>query len=761
MDVDSSSSAGENEYENVLRAQNSSQALRIWIEPGSKVIHQALRWKAVIPWVYANKQRFVRQFTLSTWFSKTRKERHEDITRLVPFVDVPDLYVTLECKISNFEVIKSFVLTYDLDDVERLIDTTIHYATRAHFFLNWAASKWRDTETSVLVRWTIGSGEVPDHEDDHPRLEDMEDAETALERHNALGAYLRFIPYEDQGLLFWRYVRDGTPHGISPMRFLYVFLRNAGHDVLYAIARLRGAQGMQLILARFPDCHELLDKPLDALDGYLESEFRPFPGLMHERPALVALGWSPKALAALDSYTSSEYSEMNNDADRDSAEKARLLNEAMLLEGSPRCGPGTVLWRGDYREDDPEEEDSASKERNTGIRFTSTSLSPATAAVFALGGGTGEGPVRKILRTDGFVPNAYGLQKFFVRADALPFAPGSSGEQEIILPRHLSISFLKWELRTEVDHVFIVQVYEILGRRNASTQRATKTQRLFGRIEQVGCDVCKEQPAKLKANKVPGLQVCSALCYQRAKIEGWACTVDKDGLATVRKIERHGVSEAGVDAWKLVYTRSGGIAGRVDTITLFSNGVAFYGADHSKPIQLIGNPEHVHRWALNAAKAPKHSPGERDGMYHTLHLFNREGQEMVSKEVTGRDIPLHLQLVQWQVSLPNTDRRKDEDILPDPRGWSLVKQERGGFAGVNKTITIYGNGDREALDMKRNDKRMHLDPVPDPERYFWDAIRAEPVAMPKGFDVLSHFVTVYDDRGRMRETEKRVGGWPQ
>ena len=36
--------------------------------------------------------------------------------------------------------------------------------------------------------------------------------------------------------------------------------------------------------------------------------------------------------------------------------------------------------------------------------------------------------------------------------------------------------------------------------------------------EFMGCHVCLDKPSTLKANKVPGLQVCSALCYQQYKV---------------------------------------------------------------------------------------------------------------------------------------------------------------------------------------------------------------------------------------------------
>jgi hypothetical protein len=41
----------------------------------------------------------------------------------------------------------------------------------------------------------------------------------------------------------------------------------------------------------------------------------------------------------------------------------------------------------------------------------------------------------------------------------------------------------------------------------------------FDEFEFMGCHVCLDKPATLKANKVPGLQVCSPLCYQQYKIE--------------------------------------------------------------------------------------------------------------------------------------------------------------------------------------------------------------------------------------------------
>jgi hypothetical protein len=47
-----------------------------------------------------------------------------------------------------------------------------------------------------------------------------------------------------------------------------------------------------------------------------------------------------------------------------------------------------------------------------------------------------------------------------------------------------------------------------------------------------------------------------------------------------------------------------------------------------------------------------------------------------------------------------------------------------------------------------------------PERAFWNAIQAENVLPPEGNDVLSVFAIIYDDRGRIRMQDKRVGGFP-
>lgn len=150
---------------------------------------------------------------------------------------------------------------------------------------------------------------------------------------------------------------------------------------------------------------------------------------------------------------------------------------------SPRCKKDTELWRGDYREGNDEDGDIAYESKTTGIRFTSSSLSCDVAAVFALGGGTGEADQQTPLRTDGLVPNVFGLQRFIVKAD-IPFIAGNSSEKEIVLPRHLNISFLKWELiKTGNQHVFLTQVYEITGVQNNATQRIVKMRKMHRCIE--------------------------------------------------------------------------------------------------------------------------------------------------------------------------------------------------------------------------------------------------------------------------------------
>jgi len=393
----------------------------------------------------------------------------------------------------------------------------------------------------------------------------------------------------------------------------------------------------------------------------------------------------------------------------------------------------------------------------------------------------------------------------------------------------------------------------------------------FREYEFLGCNVCTTKPAEFYAHKL-GLHVCSVECHERAKVEGWACTVDEDGKATVRaqaspssgwklvvgktggiagieeettvyedgtvtysgknagcrvvkrigaqgaeKLRKwaHGVKEVpppsgvdmislwvtlydeqdrrivhkeigrvppalGIDAplrieypreggsagWKLVYQETGGIVARVTNYYVFDNAVGFRNAgsvteDYSHPIHMIGDPRVLHAWILCVPAMSDHPPVP-DEQYFSLRLYDRQGRLVLKKRISPVDKHLQLHLLDWQAQVPTTDVRADGDIVPDPRGWSLVKQERGGFAGINRTTTIYAVGEAEVLNLKLRDALPKSLPfVRYPERAFWNAVRAENVPPPEGNDVLSVFAIIYDDRGRIRMQDKRVGGWPQ
>jgi hypothetical protein len=165
----------------------------------------------------------------------------------------------------------------------------------------------------------------------------------------------------------------------------------------------------------------------------------------------------------------------------------------------------------------------------------------------------------------------------------------------------------------------------------------------FEEFEFMGCHVCLDKPAELQSPKVPGLKVCSEVCYRdykakAARIGNWVCSVDRHGRATIREAP---VSKPG---WKLVYERHGGLAGYNEVYVIHQDGRVDYtdlkhkerGTVQKRP---VSDPEDVREWAL---AQPEALPPPMTDAYHMwVTLYDASGKQVGKRKRIKVPLPFY------------------------------------------------------------------------------------------------------------------------
>jgi len=275
-------------------------------------------------------------------------------------------------------------------------------------------------------------------------------------------------------------------------------------------------------------------------------------------------------------------------------------------------------------------------------------------------------------------------------------------------------------------------------------QRMREQQQFLDDFEFLGCDVCGVNEAKHRASKL-GRNVCSSECYATLK----ASSSSSEVIGTVH--------EAG-SRWHLTYAQGGGVTGGSTTLTIHDGEHAFVeerlgltGPRTTYAIPVIGDRRKLLDWARAAE-----SVTPRGDWVHTVKVTEDDGagheNEVLSKVVEGPPPPqIEAMLQLYYLHLAPVLNARRALPVSDARGWRVVFSTLGGFAGVNRSLVVYSNGDAKRVDRKAKERETWLPPVPNPESYFLAGLKAEEVKQsdqPHGYDMFSYQVAIYDERGQ-------------
>lgn len=139
----------------------------------------------------------------------------------------------------------------------------------------------------------------------------------------------------------------------------------------------------------------------------------------------------------------------------------------------------------------------------------------------------------------------------------------------------------------------------------------------------VQCVGCPTGEATIREKRDAGRAFCSLQCQQEfyAKVGNWACSVDENGLATVR--------EAG---WTLVYKQTGGFAGVHHTTTIHESG-RVERWDGSVAHMPTARAQELYEWVLTTPEAGP-TPCCDHFSYH-VSLYTARGNPIVTDKKVG------------------------------------------------------------------------------------------------------------------------------
>ena len=242
------------------------------------------------------------------------------------------------------------------------------------------------------------------------------------------------------------------------------------------------------------------------------------------------------------------------------------------------------------------------------------------------------------------------------------------------------------------------------------------------------CDFCQTNSAAWHG-KNSGLSVCGMGCYRLVKNK-----LTSTGSGTLR----------------LVYTRTGGLAGRHMEIHVFDDGTAGYKGKTTHRLPFVGSVEKLFDWAMHVPVHDPESPVVHDAYHMKLALYDKDGREWISKEVDEQND----QLLAFEGLVSRYETKKHPAAVELPLGKGQWKLEH---FHLGKTRRIWSDG---SSSIRSSALVTEFVRVEAPEAVFlWAVYGGRPWQGPE--ELRTGSLRLYSSDGVLIDEQDKVGALPE